>query len=342
MKIQFHVMALLMSGIAVGFVGCGSPEDEASGVDVGQENICEAVAEVMCHNMFECCTGKEREEKLGEELTITERECAQDMILECEKVGNDHLQAVTKSSFSFDLERANACVGGLMLPEDGSCFTNEVDPAVYALCFDSALGEGLVEDGGDCFWSWECAGSAYCDFAFTCVALPTDGEDCTTMVSAPSACAEGHFCIFPDTICHAYVGAGEDCVEIWGDPDYASCEPTTSFCSGDDDTTIPTTPGTCTSRFPLGSLCDDVGQCLTGECLFGSCEAGAAIPCLKGERDCAQGFCQGTEDLCSSDADCTSVPCEKNCLGAICYSPPEPLDYCHFGLEAPCYVFGDC
>ena len=49
------------------------------------KNLCGEIAEVMCSNMFQCCTEYEIQQSMGVETDVNERECRRDKMLICEE-----------------------------------------------------------------------------------------------------------------------------------------------------------------------------------------------------------------------------------------------------------------
>jgi len=277
-------MVVLFALTAV--AGCKT-EEEVS-VSTSAENYCSEIAEVMCHNMFECCTGAQIEEQLGIAITLDEEECKHDMTLRCEDayatveygIKNGH---VTVNSAALDL-----CLEAMLVQDE--CFVVTVDPQFLVAC-DEEMFVGNVPADSSCVYDVECADDAFCDIDQTCQPLLGAGDDCS---DGFIPCAEGLFCgpnDDGDIICQSLRDEGDDC--YLGIP---MCEEGL-YCAEDEDTG----EASCRNRRDVGQSCNENEACKSGYCIPGLC-AGTTDACYE-DSDC-QGECNESGNSCSEDADC--------------------------------------
>lgn len=317
--------------------GC-SDNAKAVSVNVTQENICEEIAEVMCHNMFQCCTGLRIEEVLGIEISTTEKECRSDMRLLCEDRSVEMQYAFENGTASFDQATAQACLEVLLAPKD-ICVELQLDPAWTELCAEIwVIGNQGVGDA--CFWDFECAENQYCAPNQECRMLPGAGDECDFQAPG-NPCAEGLYCD-GDDICVALGGKSDDC---------SPTEPCLEdlYCDWD------AGEGTCRAKEDAGEECTNNWMCASNDCAPGICGGDGSF--CEDDSDC-QGQCDGTNDDCDDETDCEGVcdvsgdQCDDDgdcdvepddfcvhdqCLGNICeerycVDTPDEVDYCLLGL----------
>jgi len=67
-------------------VGCG---DDGVNIDSSAESVCGEIAEVACHNLYNCCTENEIETFLDVTEPRTQEQCYTDVQRSCERGGRD-------------------------------------------------------------------------------------------------------------------------------------------------------------------------------------------------------------------------------------------------------------
>src|SRR4029079_11141538 len=65
--------------------GCGGDDGGRPSVSTAEDTVCDAVADVACFNMFQCCSEGEIENALGVSDPRTESECRDDVRAICER-----------------------------------------------------------------------------------------------------------------------------------------------------------------------------------------------------------------------------------------------------------------
>ncbi len=333
-------MAILLIVASVFLTECNKKDEDLDvSLNLTEENFCEEVAQVKCHNTFKCCTGREIEMEFGSEISTSEKDCRRDVTVRCEKASSELLHAFNKRTVSLSLQPAQLCLEKLIAPED-TCFPYISTPTFVEACMKDLI-RGKQNPGQICLFSFECVGDGYCAKDRTCRALPKKGESC----ASGRICAAGNFCeMDPSTferICKAQKGKNEKCntsmeckddfyckldeLDIDPDPDIDTDTDTDTDMDEDDIYYR----GKCTARKNIGDSCDHDMVCKSGKCLPGMCDDGERT-CYENE-DC-YGNCQGSEsDECYFDEDCNGF-----CEGAS-------YDYCqdNSDCDGVCESSGD-
>jgi hypothetical protein len=328
MRLRFLVFTVLL--------GCGG-DDTSIDINADQNNVCGEVAEVACHNMYQCCSEGEIEQLLQVSDARSEAECRDDVRRTCARAIALHDVGIDQDRVRFDAQTMNECLEALVAPGDTCATIASALPWTEA-CLSSAW-IGLVQDGGSCLSTSECANKdSVCGGSQTCVALPTDGRPCRA-----GACATGAFC--DDGTCRAQLPAGGACVSSIECLDHLFC-----------DTTVAS--GTCTPLHVLGERCTGNASCTSSRCNPGTC-ARSGQTCLTNST--CGGQCEGSQLLCSNDSQCSTGTCSLTatfcsnvtpCTGAgnvctfpihcvldecvgdvVCAEPHVVVDYCQGAID---------
>jgi hypothetical protein len=328
--------AICVAAIAV---SCAN-KDEKVDVDVKEDNLCKEVAEVMCHNIFECCTGEQIEEQFGVKITTSESKCRHDMRLLCEERNSPLLWAFERVTAELTTPNAQQCLESLVVPND-TCFPF-VSSVPYDQSCNSNLIRGLQGAGTGCLFDFECAANLYCGADRKCRAYLTLGENCEN-----GTCGSGLFCGPDETtyemICQTLRAIGESC-------DYGSYCQSELYC--DEDLEEPV----CSAKKSIGESCDSDWVCETGNCLPGVCENDPTETCLSSEdcggycedsgdecfgpSDCGSGYCLEGGEYCTDDSDCSGNYCEES-TSVYCTDDTMCPGTC-FESDTLCDDDGDC
>jgi hypothetical protein len=316
-------------------VACGG----GGNVDVSanQDNFCTEIAEVACHNFYQCCSEGEIEDLLGVSEPRTEGQCRDDLELFCARgMGNSLLDSIKEGRVTFDSARMNDCLNSLIAPEDSCATVVDAVPWKEA-CMETAF-VGTVATGGNCFFSHDCAGApdSFCGPKQKCEQKPTAGFPCGT------GCASQFFC-GPSGTCVAKGAMGAPCTSA------DSCQKDL-YC---DFVTNPSMP-VCSTKVPGGSACTGNDSCASGTCIPGRCMgtnsicytdtncgshcANSTLSCTTSSQ-CSSGTCSVGGNTCTSDLSCTSgtgdmcvfpVLCVPgDCVGdPVCTAAITTVDYC--------------
>jgi hypothetical protein len=277
--------------IAIAFLlGCGG---DGVDIDTDQNNVCSEIAEVACHNMYQCCTEGEIEDFLGVGDPRTEAQCRDDVRSDCVRQIASLDFAVDEKRVRFDAEIMNDCLDALVAPSD-TCATIETTLPWDAACMNSAW-IGLVADGGRCLASLECASEdSFCGANQTCIARPGDGQPC-----GAAGCATGLFC--SAGTCRPQLAAGGACTST------NQCLEGL-FCDTD------AAPAVCAERRAIGEACTSSAACASDRCNPGLCARNGQT-CFA-DNDCFGGACADDNSLCTFDGDCAPGRCSVS--GAAC------------------------
>jgi hypothetical protein len=353
----------------------GCKTKDGISVDPTRNNLCSETAKVMCHNIFQCCSGLDIERTLGITLSTTESSCRGDLKLACEGENAMVLSAIDNSTIDPELSRIADCLEALITPDD-TCFPFASDTTFAADCID--LFTGVQSAGADCVIDQECQPSHTCGSNRKCAALPALGEPCTNV------CAAELYCGYNDDmerVCQTRKDAAQGC-------DSANECAAGLYCARNeeppvgpglpDDPMDPVDPieplplpqyGTCTARKVLDEQCSDEEPCEPGLiCLDGTCPNGDTC---RQDTQC-EGICDNTGDPCDQAEDCglcseTGGPCrfdyncpdydvvagtdtcaygnctgsgEGACAGRVCAVSYDTLDFCDIGMSVANRVFG--
>lgn len=324
---ESNVWVACVAMLAVGFGGCGG---DGIDVDTNASNVCSEIAEVACHNLYQCCTEGEIETFLRVDEPRSEEQCRDDLRRACSRAMVTLQDSVEANRVRFDAAIMNTCLQSLVAPE-GTC-AEVVDALPWTdACMNTAW-IGTLAAGEACRFAHDCAGGAdaTCGPAQQCIAKPTQGQPCGT------GCASAFYCA---GTCQPRLAVGTPCTS--GD----QCQEDL-FC----DFSSPTP--TCTARGAGGGACNGPSGCLSGQCIPGTCsgQGGSCYrdtdcprQCSNGPAFCTQdyqcglGTCQVSAASCSLPGDCgvgdTCIfPAQclpATCMGErVCTAPQYTVDYC--------------
>jgi hypothetical protein len=312
------------------------------GVDISTSasNVCDEIAEVACHNMYQCCTEGEIEDFLNVSEPRTEPQCRVDLTRACERASLTLNDSLVAGRVRFEPERMNSCLDAIVAPDD-SCGMIVATLPWKEACMESAF-VGTVEIGGSCLFAHDCAGAPdnFCAPNQKCAAKPTAGFPCGT------GCASAFFC--SAGICQPKLAAGAPCLS-------------TSQCQQELFCDIGAPMPVCTAKQPGGSACTSSLGCASGQCIPGQC-MGTSQSCFRDadclsrcaddgsfcttSANCSTGTCSVGGNLCTSNLNCTAggtdacvfpVLClPGDCLGdPICTSQTLSVDYCDSVQQLP-------
>jgi hypothetical protein len=324
--------------VVIGACG-GDDEGGRPNVATSEDTVCDAVADVACFNMYQCCSEGEIEDALNVSDPRTESECRDDVRAICERQKAVIDFSIKNNRVTFDAQVLNACLEALEAPE-GSCATIAAMLPWAEPCLEDAW-TGTVATGGQCDFAFECTQDNVCNSSRICTALPGDGMACVNQ-----ACATGLYCNIGT--CRPQVAEGAICAST------IQCQKG-FFC----DTTAETR--TCTKLHALGEKCSGPGTCAAGgTCLPGTC-AGSPFSCTRAtecsahcaddnsscffgdDSTCSIGTCSGTTTTCFSNTSCVSpstcvfpVKClAAECVGdVVCAEQHLAVDYCEAAMDS--------
>src|SRR3569623_640416 len=303
-------LRVLVVGLTVA-VACGG-EDGVS-ISSNQDFVCSSIAEVACHNLYQCCSESEIEDYLSVTDPRTEAQCRDDLTKRCER-------GTAKLADSIKNTRADSAWTG-KVADGGMCYARYECASKDSYCSPSQMCTALPTTGLPCL-SGLCATGLYCN-GTTCAALVAEGGMCTST----QQCAKSLFCDTSQTtpVCSALKDGGQKCTS-------------SSTCKSDEGL-----PGTC-SNSPT-SPCDTDAQC------GGRCQSGNNF-CTQ-DSNCGEGTCSNSPTtFCSTDFSCenistgsgsaTSGTCvftnhcvPGTCQGEIvCADAQIVVDYCTSALGA--------
>jgi len=315
------------------FTACGD-----DGVDISSSagNVCSEIAEVACHNLYQCCSEGEIEDFLGVSDPRTEQQCREDVRRLCDRSIARVDAAIEAKRARFDSETMNNCLQALVAPS-GTCATVESVLPWAESCMDSAW-VGLVADGSQCFGTFECSSTnSVCAPNQMCTARPTAGQPCGAV-----ACADGHFC--QAGTCRLQLDEGQPCSSEIQCLDELFCDfaAAPSSCTAVRDGGQPCTGNTsCKSNQCIPGTCSNsVQSCFTNSNCSGRCADDNSI-CAQ-DNQCSTGQCSLTATLCTSPLDCAGVgnTCvfpvrcvPGTCMGSpVCTQAQLVIDYCEDAL----------
>lgn len=320
-------------------VGCGGGDGVSINSD--QNNFCQQIADVACHNMYQCCTEGEIEQALNVSEPRTENQCRDDMQLACLRgAGNTLIDSIKAGRVTFDSQRMNDCLNAIVAP-DSTCASVVATLPWKEACMNSAF-VGTVATGGSCFFNHDCAGApdSFCGPDQKCKQKPTAGFPCGT------GCASQYYCV--NGMCASKLAAGAPCQS-------------TSQCAENLFCDLDATPmPVCAAKAGGGAACTSNLGCISGTCTPGQCKgtnsscfkstdcyshcANSTISCTQSYQ-CATGTCMVGGNACTSNTNCTltndvcvfpvlCVPGE--CIGdpPVCTAAQYTVDYCDGTLTA--------
>src|SRR5262245_46042957 len=116
------IMFLVMT-VACGDNGDGRPEVATS---VG--TLCRTLAEVACHDMYNCCAEIEVEQYLGVREPRPESACVDDVETWCDRQLGEEQYAVAAGTLAYDADAMDVCLSALLAPADTCTFVGEEEP----------------------------------------------------------------------------------------------------------------------------------------------------------------------------------------------------------------------
>ncbi len=322
--------------IAIAFLfGCGD-----SGVDIStnQDNVCDQVAEVACHNLYQCCSEGEIEKFLAVSDPRTESECRVDFSRRCARSIASLDFGISQKHLKFDSKTMNKCLDALLAPSS-TCATIESALPWTDACMNDAW-VGLVDDGGDCLSKIECASKdSFCSGSQKCTALPGDGQPCS-----PFGCATGTSCSVGT--CRAQLAAGGACTSsvqcLKGlFCDVSTAQPTCAALHAPGDACAGNGNDSCVStKCNLGTCAGSSQMCSTSNNCLGTCGTGTAT--CTADSQCSVGTCSVGGLTCFSQSGCIDpgsvcvfpVKCNRAaCVGAVCAESHVVVDYCQGAIN---------
>lgn len=307
--------------IAVLGLGLGACGDDGVTINSNDDNFCEQISEVVCHNLYNCCTEEEIQGYLDVSEPRTELQCREDVKRSCDRRAPDVRDSLAAGRIVFDAARLNACLTALLAP-DGVCaeVVQGSDLPWQEAC-EEAPWVGTVPTDGACFFNFDCQGSpdSFCGPDQKCKAKPTAGFPCG------AGCASDFYCATNGT-CAAKVAVGGPCTS-----NIACAEDL--YC---DQTTNPQMP-VCAMKGGGGMTCTTSAACLSSTCVPGVC-ANSTQSCYS-DAGCLS-RCAGTGFSCDEAGDCAAGNCSVT--GVSCFDPGDCTgvnDNCVFPVQC---VPGDC
>src|SRR5262249_55069248 len=107
MRISYVVIAAFV-------VGCGGGSGVS--IDANQDNVCGEIAEVACHNMYQCCSEGEIETFLRVSDPRTEDQCRDDLTRLCKRSIANLDDGISAGRVKFDGNIMNHCLEALVAP----------------------------------------------------------------------------------------------------------------------------------------------------------------------------------------------------------------------------------
>jgi hypothetical protein len=329
-------MRLVWLGFVVSLVACG---DDGVTIDSSSSNFCDQIAEVACHNLYQCCTEGEIENYLNVSDPRTEVQCRDDVTRSCHRQAAEVEDSIKQNRITFDAKKFNDCLTAIVAP-DGVCSDIVMELPWKTACMNTAF-VGAVATGASCLFDFDCQGApdSFCAPAQKCMARPTSGQPCGT------GCASAFYC--NGGTCAAKVAAGGVCTSS------LQCEKDL-FC---DFTAMP--QPVCAALLPGGSPCTSSSLCESNSCVPGQC-SGTGVSCYNDAQcsmhcanstafcttasNCALGTCSVGLNSCSSNTQCVGgvgdvcnfpVQCVPgDCIGdPVCRATELTVDYCTGALS---------
>lgn len=286
---------LISIAILLGY-GCGG-----DGVDINadQNNVCDEVAKVACHNLYQCCAEGEIEEFLNVSDPRSEEECREDVSRMCARSIASLDFGIDQKHVRFDSKIMNDCLEALIAPSD-TCATIASSLPWTEACMNSAW-IGLVDNGGACLSTGECASKdSFCGAGQTCLARPGDGQPCNFAAGA-TGCATGLFCA-GGTTCRSQLAAGGACTSSTQCLEGLFCD-------------LAAVPSVCAAKRALGEACTSSAACTSSQCNPGTC-AGTSQTCFSNSG--CTGRCADDNSACTTDSNCATGTCSVG--GTACFT----------------------
>ncbi len=277
----------LVVGLTVA-VACGG--DDGISISTNQDNVCSTIAEVACHNLYQCCSESEIENYLDVTDPRTEAQCRDDLTKRCERSTAKLADSIKNNRASFDGKVMDTCLQAVLAPNGVCASVDAMLPWIDA-CADSAW-VGKVADGSMCYSRYECASKdSYCSPNQTCTALPTENMACSPSLG----CATGLYC--NGGTCKTLVAAGGMCTS-------------TSQCAKDLFCDTSQVTPVCSALEDGGQKCTGNATCKSGDCIPGSCSNSPTATCYT-DAQC-YGRCQNSNAYCTADRDCGTGTCSNS------------------------------
>jgi hypothetical protein len=320
---------------------CGS--DNNLSISANKDNVCSQIADVACHNLYQCCSEGEIEKYLNVTDPESQGQCQDDLTKRCQRDLVKLTDSINNKRATFDSKTMNDCLESIVAPNGVCASVDTMLPWVDA-CMNSAW-VGAVADGGMCYATYECASKdSFCAPNETCTALPGANQPCS-----PNGCATGLYCATGAT-CQPLVVQNGTCTST------SQCQKDL-FC----DFSLPTP--VCSALHDGGQACTGNATCKSNQCLPGTCSNSAQTcyasnqcnsRCATGgnfcniDSDCGEGRCSNSSTtFCTVDGQCnlgsaSSGTCvftnhctPGTCQGEIvCASAQLVVDYCTDALGA--------
>jgi hypothetical protein len=301
----------------LGLVACGGGSVEVS---ANQDNFCDEIAEVVCHNLYSCCTESEIQDTLSVSEPRTENQCREDIKRGCDRNAPDLRDSLLAGRVTLDATRLNDCLTAVLAPDD--VCSEVVTELPWKEACKTSPWVGTVQTAGTCFFNHDCAGApdSFCGPDQKCKAKPTAGFPCG------SGCASDYYCANNGT-CAARVAAGAPCQS-------------NSECARDlycDENATP--EPVCAVKGGAGMACAGDSACISNDCVPGQC-MGTNFSCYM-DTDC-NSRCADDGSFCSTASNCsvgncsmtgTSCSSDANCFGEV------GVDLCVFPVQC---LPGDC
>ena len=335
----------LISVLGLAMAACGG--DDAVDIGTNQDNFCEQISDVICHNIYQCCTESDIEDYLSVSEPRTELQCREDVKRGCERSAPDVRDSLKAGRVTFDPAKLDECLKAIVAP-DGTCATVVTAdlPWKEACSTKNIPWVGTVATDGACFFSFDCAGSpdSFCGPDQKCHPRPTAGFPCG------SGCASAYYC-GPNNTCAPRVALGAPCMYTQAN----QCDKDL-FC--DTKGTTVTTDDVCAAPQAGGAACFADAGCTSSDCIAGQC-MGSFLTCFSDTQcdsrcavtgssclvsgDCGYGVCSGNTSIsCHDDAICTTNTAGTcglyprtclpgDCIGdsiGVCTSAIRTADYC--------------
>jgi hypothetical protein len=278
----------------LGLFACG--EDGVS-VSTTSDNFCSEIAEVACHNLYQCCTEGEIESYLGVQDPRTEVQCREDAKTLCERKYYGVVDSIREKRVSFDGAKLDACLTAMVAP-DGVCSDVVMEVPWTTACKENPF-VGQVAIGGTCLFAYDCAGSpkdTFCGTDQKCKAKPTAGFPCTG-----SNCADGLYCSSTNSTWTPRGALGAPCTQTNECGEELYC---------DTSQTMPV----CADPKMGGEECTSNAGCKSNKCIPGMCAGSTFDSCFK-DSDCDK-RCGGNGNVCNTASDCGNGTCTN--FGTTC------------------------
>jgi len=320
-------------------VACGGGVN----VSTSASNVCNEIAEVACHNLYQCCTEGQIESYLGVSEPRSEEQCREDVFRRCKRASVTLDASIEAGRVRFSPELMNTCLDAIVAPGD-ACGEVVMQLPWEDACLESAW-VGVVELQGACFFNHDCAGAPdnFCAPNQKCTAKPTAGFPCGTGCASAFYCGTGG-------ICQPKVAVGGPCLSS------LQCQKDL-FC----DTSAGLPMGSCATKQPGGAACRGDDGCVSENCVPGKCMgtnldcfsdtgcsgrcADDGFPCTVSST-CSTGTCSVGGNLCTVQTQCVAgggdtcvfpVLClPGDCIGdPVCTDQTLSVNYCSAVSEIP-------